>query len=526
MTPSLDPASSTTRGDASRSDRAVVRDQRRSLEHAEHAGDLRRFRAGILVAVPTWFAYAVLDYFTSTVADGAPTPAWLWACRFAIAPIASVVAWLAFRRDPGPRLLRVLDVTLYGSSAFAIALMTVRYQGIDSHYVSGIIMCILARAAFSSEPWRRAMLPDLLMASAFPIVHAVAMCFLPRLRAQLSQPQALLTGLTYVAFLYGTVVLAAAGTNYTWTLRRQLFESRSIGRYRLQRRLAAGGMGEVWAAYHPGLKRDIALKILRNDAARDETAIVRFEREVKATSDLSHPNTIRLFDFGVTDDGIFYYAMELLEGETLAQLIRRVGPIDPARATHLVLQAARSLAEAHATGLIHRDVKPANIFLTTAGGEPDFVKVLDFGIAKRLTEEDGELTGTGLLAGTPKYMAPEIVNGGDATARSDVYGLGAVLYFLLTGRAPFEGKTVDAIYAAQRDTEVAPPSVVRGSELPPEVEQVVSRCLAKEPLERYADAGALADALAALGLVWTPRRASLLPPAIGADDPTKIEPLP
>jgi serine/threonine-protein kinase len=213
--------------------------------------------------------------------------------------------------------------------------------------------------------------------------------------------------------------------------------------------------------------------------------------------------------------------------------VKAEGPLAPGRAAYFVLQASRSLDEAHANGIVHRDVKPANLFVTRAGGEPDFVKVLDFGIAKRndADAEDVELTATGALAGTPKYMAPELVLGRAATPRSDVYGLGAVLYMLLAGRAPFEGDNATAIYLAHVHSELEPPSAVRGEPLPPALEAIVTRCLAKEPSDRFADAGEVADAIANLDLRWKPYRATSLPPAVrngpqlGPDDPTMEAPL-
>ncbi len=523
-----------------------MREQQRSVEHAEHLGDLRRFRAGVLITVPTWCAYGVLDWIAAMWGgEGTKTLVWLWTVRWGALPFAAFVLWGAFKKPPAsPRLLRVLDLGIYGVAAYGIATMAVGFGGISSAYVCGILMPLVGRGAFSAQPWHRALFPNLFIASAFPVVMGVASFFSPFIREQLSDGAALSTAFHYLTFIYGTMVLMVAATHYAWTLRRQLFETRSIGRYRLKKRIAAGGMGEVWAAYHAGLKRDVALKILRPDATKDETAIARFEREVKATSELSHPNTIRVFDFGTTDDGIFYYAMELLEGMTLSDLVRAEGTLAPARAVHLIAQAARSLAEAHGMGIVHRDVKPANLFVTKAGGVPDFVKVLDFGIAKRTARAesgpdsdpdavDPELTGTGVLAGTPKYMAPEVVLGGDATPRSDVYGIGAVLYFLLAGRAPFEGTTALAIYTAHVIDEVPAPSAVRGEPIPPALERIVVRCLSKVPDERFADAGELAQALEDLDLRWRPARSSTTtpPPAVApsadekrtSDVPTTIQ---
>jgi serine/threonine-protein kinase len=278
------------------------------------------------------------------------------------------------------------------------------------------------------------------------------------------------------------------GGHVVWSLRRQVFEARNLGRYRLKRRIATGGMGEVWVAHHPGLKRDVAVKILRNELQMEsESAIPRFEREARATAELLHPNTVRVFDYGATEDGVFYYVMELLEGETLAELVERGGPLPPARAVHIISQAARALGEAHSRGIVHRDIKPENLFLTSLGGEPDFVKVLDFGIAK-VTDSEAAMTRTGWLLGTPLYMSPEVVSGKQADARSDVYALGAVLYYLLSGRPPFEDENPSALVFAQVHRIPSPPSERLRTELPADLEAVVMRALCKLPAERQSSA--------------------------------------
>ncbi|HTJ80995.1 MAG TPA: serine/threonine-protein kinase, partial [Polyangiaceae bacterium] len=252
------------------------------------------------------------------------------------------------------------------------------------------------------------------------------------------------------------------------------------------------------------------LKILRDAGPR---AAARFEREVQALAELEHPNTVRVFDYGVTDDGLLYYAMELLTGVDLATLVRRAGPLSPARAVHMVLAASRALAEAHDKGMVHRDIKPENLFVASAGGELDFVKVLDFGIVR--LEEDGAeaLTQDGHLAGTPTFMAPEVGRGAEADARSDVYALGAVLYFLLTGRPPFEGRGTAAMLSAHQTEPVMPPSLRMDAPLAKDVEELALRCLAKAPAERPKDAGELAELLGATSLAgaWDPKLASPLP---------------
>jgi serine/threonine-protein kinase len=247
------------------------------------------------------------------------------------------------------------------------------------------------------------------------------------------------------------------------------------------------------------------VKILRMDAKeRSAGAVVRFEREVCATAGLMHPNTIRVFDYGTTEDGLCYYVMELLEGETLRAHVDRLGPLPPARAVHIVGQAARALAEAHDRGIVHRDVKPENLFLTSLGGEHDFVKVIDFGIAK-VTTAEAAMTRTGWVLGTPEYMSPEAAMGKPADPRSDVYALGAVLYFLLSGRPPFVGDNAGRLFFAHATEVPLPPSAHVGRPLPPDLEAVVMRALEKDPAARYESASELALALASCTLAgrWT-----------------------
>jgi serine/threonine-protein kinase len=215
-------------------------------------------------------------------------------------------------------------------------------------------------------------------------------------------------------------------------------------------------------------------------------------------AELRHPNTVRVLDYGVTPDGLWFYAMELLEGETLATLVARRGRLPPARAVTLGLQAARALAEAHAAWIVHRDIKPENLFVARMGGEEDVIKVLDFGIVKVVSGERPEtLTQEGNTLGTPLFMSPEQVAGRDVDARSDLYSLGATLYFALTGRPPFEAPLVSALLMAHLSKMPARPSELVPGGLSPALETVVLRCLEKAPEDRHASAAALAEALAA-----------------------------
>jgi serine/threonine-protein kinase len=297
-------------------------------------------------------------------------------------------------------------------------------------------------------------------------------------------------------FVFGTAAIMVVGGHKVWALRRGVYEARSLGRYRLLRPIGRGGMGEVWVARHNALRRNVAIKILRPDKV-DPTSRARFEREVRATTELSHPNTVRIFDYGVTDDGLCYYAMEFLHGEDLESILRREGPLPPERAAHLVLQACEALAEAHQCNIVHRDIKPQNLFVTNAGRERDLVKLLDFGLALvTRPEEESALTETGWVVGTPAYVAPELLTGKTADTRSDVYALGAVLYRVLCGAAPLQDQNAQAMMVARMNEDPPPPSELLGRSLPTSLERIVMRCLLRRPEDRYASATDLADDLA------------------------------
>lgn len=285
------------------------------------------------------------------------------------------------------------------------------------------------------------------------------------------------------------------------TIRRQMREvvdriEQKLGQYHVEEKIGEGGNGTVYRAKHALLRRPTALKLMNPEFATSEAARKRFEHEVRLTSGLSHPNTISIYDFGHTDDGTLYYAMELLEGSTLDRLVRASGPLSAGRAIHLLAQACGSLAEAHAKGLIHRDIKPSNLIVCERGGEYDVVKVLDFGLVKEMAQVDGNLTQANVLIGTPFYMAPEIISQpGAASPQSDLYALGAVGYYLVTGRQVFEGESAVEICAAHLHDEPERPSGKAGRDVPRDLEDVLLRCLAKNPADRHANAGELREAL-------------------------------
>jgi eukaryotic-like serine/threonine-protein kinase len=255
-------------------------------------------------------------------------------------------------------------------------------------------------------------------------------------------------------------------------------------------------MGVVYQAAHAMLRRPTALKLLQAGHDDDEHA-ARFEREVQLTSQLTHPNTIAVYDYGRTPEGVLYYAMEYIEGIDFEHLVEHEGPLPPGRVVFLLEQVLGALGEAHSIGLIHRDIKPANLMVCRRGGLADFVKVLDFGLAKQLSGAVDISLGEALV-GTPHYLAPESIRGKDVGPAADLYALGAVAYFMLTGRTVFEGSSVVEIGVQHLEIAPMPPSERGGRPIPPSLEKCVLRCLAKDPAARPASAAALAKELAAL----------------------------
>jgi serine/threonine-protein kinase len=304
----------------------------------------------------------------------------------------------------------------------------------------------------------------------------------------------------------GTIA-AFAISRVVYGLRAEVKSATRLGQYTLEDKIGEGGMGEVYRARHALLRRPTAVKLLSPERA-GAASVKRFEREVQLTSKLTHPNTIAIFDYGHTRDGVFYYAMELLDGLSLHDLCDEDGPQGSARVAHILAQVASALAEAHDVGLIHRDVKPANILLCERGGIPDFVKVLDFGLVKDSSEENADpaLSSANAIAGTPLYMAPEsITRPKGIDARVDLYALGCVGYWLLTARPPFEGASLVEICSHHLHTTPTPPSEVLGRPVDAKLEALVLKCLAKSPAERPASARVLADALREVtaALPWT-----------------------
>ncbi len=295
--------------------------------------------------------------------------------------------------------------------------------------------------------------------------------------------------------LVGGALIAIFGSHRLNVLER---EARELGQYRLTRHLGSGGMGEVYLAEHLLLRRPCAIKLIRPERAGDARELRRFEREVRATARLTHWNTVEIYDFGHAEDGTFYYAMEYLPGLSLQDLVDAHGPLPAGRAIHLLRQVCCALREAHAVGLIHRDIKPTNILACERGGVHDVAKLLDFGLVHAQAPDlrDVALSQEGSLRGTPSYMSPEQAAGEAAIdPRTDIYSLGAVAYFLLTGRPPFVRETAMRTLAAHLHLPPTPPTELR-PDLPDDLAAVVLRCLAKDRADRPPSAEALEEALA------------------------------
>ena len=311
-------------------------------------------------------------------------------------------------------------------------------------------------------------------------------------------------------------IMAYVGARVVYTLGKAVTEARELGSYQLVERLGKGGMGEVWRARHRLLARPAAIKLIRTSEAGgrpSDEAISRFEREAHVTASLSSPHTVQLFDFGVADDGTFYFVMELLDGLDLETLVRRHGALPAERVIYLLRQVCQSLAEAELYSLVHRDIKPANLFACRYGGEYDFVKVLDFGIAKvkHGAMETGalELTRDNVVRGTPTYIAPEQALGAELDSRADIYSVGCVAYFLLTGEPVFTAETPLAMAVHHVQTMPVPPSSRSEVPIPPALDGLIMECLAKDPADRPQSARQLSLRLAEIVSPdpWTDERA-------------------
>jgi predicted Ser/Thr protein kinase len=488
-------------GERSGEVRTRTRDRTSSvaLESAESEAraerqELLRAQSGMRLMIAAWLGTLPADFLYAWIlgVDATTLIAVTRGLGFAVV----LAMWARFRSatEMSARELLGHRYLLVGTGMAALAIESTLLGGFRSDVAAGAIVLASALGVFQQR-WRDHLRLAAFTALLYPtIVVTVALVGGPG-HEGLGDPRAIFELALHCVLLALSAAIGVVISHLSWSLRKESFENKRVGQYRLRRRLGKGGMGEVWAAYHQGLRREVAVKMLEGTEA-DAIARERFEREVRATAELQHPHTVRVFDYGASDDGVLYYAMELLEGEHLGALVRREGKLAPAHAVYLVEQAARALGEAHGKGIVHRDVKAENLFVSDSGGEPDFVKVLDFGIARDVRDSATALTRTGAIAGTASTVSPEVVAGATATPAADVYGLGAVLYLALTGRYPFESEQRQGTLRAHLTEPVVPPSQRLGAALPSDVEAIVMRALDKDPELRFPDARALAGALA------------------------------
>ncbi len=436
-----------------------------------------------------------------------------WMDLLHLGSFAIGLAYLYLTR-PGVKGMQVAVFLVFAANVIA---MQISYSEPDTIPGFGISLALFVPAAFI--PWR---LSYQVALSAVAFGAAVAAPVISYLAGgpEIQEFWAVNTsrGLSQQIIMNAVTTLLLGGTSIFVTrtlygLRKTAFRAQRLGNYVLHKEIGEGGMGKVFVAEHALMCRASAVKVLKSESGVDSTALARFEREVRLSSSLSHPNTITIFDFGRAAEDTFYYAMEYLEGMDLERFVERFGPIPASRVLFLLLQVTGPLAEAHDRAIVHRDLKPSNIFLTMRGGLYDFVKVLDFGLAKRIQGADTptELTEAGVVFGTPRYLAPETVYGTAGVGpRADIYAFGAVAYWMLTGRPPFTADTAVALMIDHVKTVPVRPSEISEVPIPSELDDVVMKCLEKDPDDRFQSIAELEDALRAVPdpTPWTRGRAA------------------
>jgi serine/threonine-protein kinase len=495
--------------DVSRADVGFVVGSRPKF--ADETADLLRRR---LTAATLALGAALAAALLGSLIIGASS---LWWLRVVILVfLGSCFLGLRSQRSFSLSQLRVIELVVFGLVVAQLSLMLMTRIGgfaADKDITSGVAikylflgawcLLILIYGIFMPNTWKRGAAVMVPVAFVPYAILALQSWLSPEVARLLAEEKLLSPiPLPIVAALVGVY-----GTHIINTARREAFKARQFGQYRLLEKLGSGGMGEVYKAEHVLLKRPCAMKLIKSENEADAAALARFEKEVQTTSKLTHWNTIEIYDYGHTEDGTFYYVMELLPGKSLEELVEQHGPLPAGRVVHLLRQVCDALQEAHDVGLIHRDIKPANIFAAQRGGFFDVAKLLDFGLVKERSGRpgDGDEPSCGSFSGTPLYMSPEqALAYEDVDGRADIYSLGAVAYYLLTGNPPFSGMNVVDLLRAHAGQEVAPPSTLNVA-VPGDVERVVLRCLEKNPAARFTDAASLGEAFGACecAVDWT-----------------------
>ena len=492
---------------------AVIEGSGPQLTHEIQSLLRRRLRLATLVLATGFAVFLVLHLALFQPTD--PVRVLFLAFHFVTTVVLAAMAVFMCRRcEVSLGCLRVHELIVFGLPAvFFLTLQYLdAYRGALTGHVDfpiGVwLVTIYTYALFIPNTIRRATIVIALLTVAPIALLLGQVTFQPIVGATASGADVTASILLLLLAAAGSVF----GVDTIGALRREAFEAKQLGQYRLKQLIGAGGMGEVYLAEHNLLKRPCVIKLIQMGKVGDPRTLARFQREVRSTAKLSHWNTVEIFDYGNTQDGTFYYVMEYLPGMSLAELVDGFGPLPAERALHFLAQACEALNEAHAVGLIHRDIKPGNLFAAQRGGVYDVTKLLDFGLVK-LTSDDEQsvaLSAEGAITGSPLFMSPEQATGDSRPdARSDIYSLGATGYFLLTGRPPFEGDRPIKVLIAHAHQDVVPPTR-HVPTIPSDLEHVILRCLEKEPSRRYQTARELSEALRrceAAG-AWTPADAA------------------
>ncbi|HET9934412.1 MAG TPA: serine/threonine-protein kinase [Polyangiaceae bacterium] len=424
----------------------------------------------------------------------------------------SLAVWAAARRgNMSLRALLVLDVlgTLLMLSAYAkMASMSGHRvpQRVDLMMMLITLCVVMLRAVVIPSPW-----PHTLVIGAIGSIPALELARQNAAAVVIEgSPTPPWAAMGYMGvWIAVALAISVVTSRVIYGLRCQVAQVERLGQYVLEEKIGEGGMGVVYRARHALLRRPTAIKLVLPERAGPDN-LARFEREVQLTASLTHPNTVSVYDYGSTPEGVFYYAMEYLDGVDLEQLVMRFGPQSPARVAHILSQVAASLGEAHSIGLVHRDIKPGNIILCERGGVADTAKVVDFGLVKSVSSlgREGQgptLSSANTIVGTPLYLAPEGLTSPDRIdARADLYALGAVGYYLLTGAPVFRGQSLLEVAAQHLHQAPVPPSERVEQPIPRALEALIMRCLAKNPLERPQSANELISELKSCGVSeWT-----------------------
>ena len=449
--------------------------------------------------------FVPLDLFMKAMLFPAADLRVVWGCRAFACATAAIAWWITRAPRFSDRFARIAHAATLAMVALAISGMASELGGPTSVYIHGLSVIIMVRSGTVPAPVSESALHGALVAAMFPLWFGIVYVLDPAAHASWFEREPLALFVAQYLLVCASIGAGCLASRASWIAKKQLYQARKLGRYRLEAQIGKGGQGEVWLARDATLRRNVALKLVRSTAVSTH-ALGLFEREALLASRLESPHTVRIYDFGASDDGVYYLAMEHLDGADLGALAKGHGPMPVGRVVHFGIEACRSLEEAHAKGLVHRDVKPSNLFAAHLGDAYDHLKLLDFGVARSIVEDDyTDLTQTGHVRGTLAYMAPECCRGEPATPASDIYSLGATLYHLLAGVPPFDG--ADAELVAKHLTESPSPLRARaGVEIDREVEAIVMRCLNKAPGDRYRDVRSLREALepCSARLPWTP----------------------